>query len=239
MCATDFGCTNLLQLIWTLCRNPDEKSRICLTQWLEELLGTDAPFSTVNGRAVCNVTLVQLVWKQGKNQPQSCTLAGALSLMSLYYCPLSSHHWPDWRALAIRNNYLDCVNRVSEAGESQVSDGEWRVMALTYFSVSVQLEEDQLIQRSSVPLHRNLCTKPSRVLLSEETKHSIYLSLSHWECMSLCFCGVFTRLSRWPGVRPKAILQQVSPLLVHPVAVSWGTKRRRVWVISKMISIAA
>lgn len=54
-------------------------------------------------------------------------------------------------------------------------------MALSHYSVWVQLEEDQLSQNSCVPLHRDLGTKLSRVVLSAETKRSV--------CLTGCVCA--------------------------------------------------
>lgn len=56
----------------------------------------------------------------------------------------------------------------------------------------VQLE-DQLSQRSYVPLHRDFCTKLRRVVLSDETKHSVCLSL--FEYIYKCLCGFLSFVS--------------------------------------------
>lgn len=147
-----------------------------------------------------------------------------LYLKSLYDCPLSSHHWANWShwlsETIIKIVSMESVEQVKASVsqfKSQVNGSEWGVMAFTCYSVCVQLE-DQLSQRSYVPLHRDLCTKLRRVVLSEETKHSVCLSLFLyiWVCVFFVQFSIQPQYS-WFGVCPKAILQEVSPLLSCPL----------------------
>lgn len=58
-------------------------------------------------------------------RPESFALAGALSPKLLYQIPPTLLSWlRPCPLVAISNNYPDCVNRVSGAGEAQVSDSE-------------------------------------------------------------------------------------------------------------------
>lgn len=113
------------------------------------------------------------------------------------------------KPLAIRHNYLDCVNRVSEAGKSQVSDSEWGGNG------------PHLLQCVSWtgrrPAHpEKLCASPQGPLYQAEQSGAFRGNKA--QCFSLCIwvyvsVEFSTPLSSWPGVYPKAILQQVSTVV--------------------------
>lgn len=86
-------------------------------------------------------------------------------------------------------------------------------MALSHYSVWVQLEEDQLSQNSCVPLHRDLGTKLSRVVLSAETKRSV--------CLTGCACAC---VYAW-GSLVKQLILVISVVNWSPQAVHWPLGR--------------
>lgn len=138
----------VLKFGWTRL-NVDHKSWWVL-RWVQCLFchGTLNDQAEERPRCVKCDNLVHLMWKQGKKKSAPIVHTSMSPFYKVFVLLAFVLLLLAWlKPLVVRNNYLNCVNRASGAGESQVSDSEWGVMALTYYSVWVQLEEQQLSQR--------------------------------------------------------------------------------------------